>query len=127
MVFLHRLYGGAKPDISAMLQRQLRLTPGDAIINVRIHGSTRMVDIAGPILLGIAGGLIFPPFFLFIYEPFILDLKSYTVEGDIVTYKKTPASPPVPAVTKPIDPMTGLPIEETKKIEYDPLTGLPKK
>jgi hypothetical protein len=125
-VFLHRLYGGAKPDINAILQKQLRQTPGDAVINLRIHGTTDIGDVVIPILIGIGGIFIFPPLSLFLYEPLLFDLKSYTVEGDIITYKNKQVLPqPVPP--QKIDPLTGLPVEEKKKTEFDPETGLPKK
>jgi hypothetical protein len=127
-VFLHRLYGGGKPDVNEMIQRQLLKTPGDAVINVRIIGDTHLKDVAVPVLIGIAGLYIYPPLSLFLYEPLFFDLKSYRVEGDIVTYAKSAAPavvpPSVPSVK--IDPMTGLPVEEKKKPEFDPETGLPK-
>lgn len=124
-VFLHRLYGGAKPDVNAMLQRQLQMTPGDAIVNVSIRGTTDYWDIVMPVLIGVVGAFIVPPLTLIAYEPFFFDLKSYTVEGDIITYKKEPAIAPVIPLPK-IDPMTGLPVEKKNQVEYNPETGLPK-
>jgi len=124
-VFLHRLIGSGKPDVQAMLEKQLRATPGDAIINLQIHGETEVGDFLLPIVIGIAGAFIFPPFSFFIYEPFLFDLKTYTVEGDIIVYTAV-SSKPMPLQQK-IDPMTGLPVEQQKKIEFDPDTGLPKK
>ncbi|MFA5835011.1 MAG: hypothetical protein WDA22_16155 [Bacteroidota bacterium] len=123
-LFLPRLFGGAKPDINAMIENQLRLTPGDAIINVRIHGDTEVGDFLLPIVIGTAGAFVFPPMSIFIYEPFFYDLKSYTVEGDIIRYDILQQFQAKPLLK--IDPMTGLPVEEQKK-EFDPETGLPKK
>lgn len=124
-LFLHRLIGAGKPDVSAMLENQLRLTPGDAIVNLRIHGDTDVGDFLLPIGVGFAGGIIFPPFYFFLYQPLLFDLKSYTIEGDVVTYGIPPT--PVPAVVPKIDPFTGLPLIENKTVEFDPETGLPKK
>lgn len=129
-LFLHRLFGGAKPDLSAMLQEQLQATPGDAIVNLRIHGDTNIGDLLLPVAVGTVGLFVFPPMVLFVYEPLFFDLKTYTVEGDVVTFKDAPLLPvPAPAVAPAIDPMTGLPVApgEKKKVDFDPETGLPKR
>lgn len=124
-LFADRLFGGGKPDLTRMVQQQLTLTPGDAMVNVRIHGDTNVGDFLLPIIFGAAGGFVFPPLVLFVYEPLFYDLKTYTIEGDIIRYSVEPKSQSGKILY--FDPMTGLPIEEKKKTEYDPETGLPKK
>jgi hypothetical protein len=124
MLFLKRLHGGGHPDIPAMLEKQLKKTPGDAIINLKIAGETREMDVVAPVIFGIAGSFVFPPFFILALEPLFTDLKTYSIEGDVIRYtgstdgKKDPIR---------IDPETGLPANATAPIEFDPETGLPKK
>ncbi len=124
-LFIKRLWGGGLPDITSMLAKELKKTPGDAIINLSIEGNIHATDAALPVIIGIGGVFIFPPLILFIFEPLFTDLKSFTAEGDIIVFtednQNRKKSPPI------IDPMTGLPIKEDIKIEFDPDTGLPKK
>jgi hypothetical protein len=94
--------------------------------------------------MGVVGGVVFPPLFSIAMFPLYEDLKTYTVEGDIVKYvgeqlppvgeKLLPAvekAAPVveklpPAPRQRIDPETGLPVEKPKT-RFDPTTGLPIK
>lgn len=124
MFFLRRMFGGGHPDVTSMLQKQLQKNPGDAIINLRIKGDTKEIDIAVPIVIGIAGTFAFAPLFIIALEPLFADLKSYTLEGDIIRWKPEKKPAPQPVL---IDPDTGLPVEKKKSvIEFDPETGLPK-
>lgn len=125
LFFVKRIFGGAHPDITKMLQKQLQKTPGDAIINFRIKGETKEIDLALPIIFGAAGAFAYPPLILISLEPLFADLKSYTVEGDIIRFTDRPRRTPPPVL---FDPDTGLPMNTQKPpIEYDPDTGLPRK
>ncbi len=124
-LFIKRLWGGGLPDITAMLSKELKKTPGDAIINLSIQGNTHASDAALPVVIGIGGVFIFSPLILFIFEPLFADLKSFTAEGDIVIFTDGYQNKNKSSLT--IDPMTGLPTKEDIKTEFDPDTGLPKK
>lgn len=123
-LFIKRLWGGGLPDMTSMLAKELKKTPGDAIVNLSIQGTIQPADAALPVVVGIGGIFIFPPLALFIFEPLLTDLKSYTAEGDIVRFTDAGQQKNPPIV---IDPMTGLPMKENVKKEFDPETGLEKK
>ena len=120
MLFLKRLHGGGHPDIQGMLDKQLKKTPGDAIINLSITGETREMDVVGPLIFGIAGAFMFSPLIIIAFEPIFADLKTYSIEGDVIRYTGQ-------ANRIQIDPETGLPIHTSAPGEFDPETGLPKK
>jgi hypothetical protein len=120
MLFLKRLHGGGHPDIQGMLDKQLKKTPGDAIINLTITGETREMDVVGPLIFGIAGAFVFTPLVIIAFEPMYADLKSYSIEGDVIRYTKKENR-------IPIDPETGMPVQTPAPGEFDPETGLPKK
>lgn len=124
MLFLKRLHGGGHPNIQALLEKQLKKTPGDAIINLKIAGETREMDVVAPVIFGIAGSLIITPFIILAFEPLFADLKTYSIEGDVIRYigKTERKTDPVR-----IDPETGLPAILAAPTEFDPETGLPKK
>jgi hypothetical protein len=151
-LFLVRLSpeGGAF-NLNEELQNEPGIMDGDALVNTTIKGQAAIGDVALPIVVGIGGGLVFPPLFLFLACPFYEDLKTYTIEGDIVKYvggQRPPAEeipnpviekiPPVvehpapvkekssPLPEKRIDPETGLPVKKTT-VRFDPNTGLPIK
>ncbi len=123
-IFIQRLYGGAQPDLNAMVQRQLAKTDGDAIVNVKIKGEAQFGDVLLPVIFGIGGTFVHPLFSFFIFEPFFTDLKTYTVEGDIVRFTDTEQKRN-PFVR--LDPATGLPVQSKPRVEFDPETGLPKR
>lgn len=124
MLFLKRLHGGGHPDVNAMLASQLKKTPGDAIINLTIKGETRETDVIAPVVLGIAGSFVFTPFIILAFEPLFADLKSYSLEGDVIRYIGKDGRI---HDSLRIDPDSGLPVKRTAPIEFDPETGLPKK
>lgn len=124
MLFLKRLHGGAHPDINGMLEKQLKKTPGDAIINLKIAGETREMDVVSPMIFGIAGSFAFAPFIILAFEPLFTDLKTYSIEGDVIRYIGRTGKRNDPLK---INPETGLPADNAAPIEFDPDTGLPKK
>lgn len=125
-LFIKRLWGGGLPDIHGMIERELKKTPGDAVVNLSIQGAIQPGDVALPVVIGIAGVFVFPPMIFFLFEPLLADFKSFSVEGDIVNFTDVQQTKKI--ILPSIDPTTGLPIhKEEKKIEYDPVTGLPKK
>ena len=113
----------ANPNLDELLQPVFAETPADAIVNVRLQGSTSLGDVILPIGLGIAGGLVFAPLFVFVVTPFFEDLKTYSLEGDIVRYSES-SKPSEPK--QKFDPVTGLPTENPTP-RFDPATGLPMK
>lgn len=121
-LFLVRLNPeNAAPDIDQLLQPEFAATPGDAIVNVKIEGKPFFGDIFFPIGFGVVGGIAFSPLFLFVAAPFFEDLKTYTIEGDIVQYIEPN---PILKPNQQFDPVTGLPVRSTT-IQFDPNTGLP--
>jgi hypothetical protein len=96
-------------------------------MNLKIKGQDTFIDQIIPIGVGFLGLIIMPESPIGLFAAYMIGMRTYTIEGDIVRYldKEEPVkiSPPTT-----IDPMTGLPVKkEEKKIEYDPETGLPKK
>ncbi len=84
LLFLARMVTAGNPNLDDLLQNEL--TGGDAIVNVRIKGYLHIGDMLLPIAIGI-GGVFVEPILLFVsFMPFFLDLKSYSVEGDLVRY-----------------------------------------
>ena len=145
LLFLVRINpGSGSPDLDELLQPEFAETPGDAIVNVKIKGEAALGDFVLPIGMGVVGAFVFPPLLFIAMFPLYEDLKTYTVEGDIVKYvgeqlppvreKLLPAvekaAPLVeklpPAPRQRIDPETGLPVEKPKT-RFDPTTGLPIK
>lgn len=138
LLFLVRINpASGSPDLDEMLLPELSTVEGDAIVNVTIKGEAALGDVILPVGIGIVGAFIFPPLLFFTAFPLYEDLKTYSVEGDIVKYvgERLPpeAVKPVPVVENPpptqgqrIDPETGLPVKKSK-IQFDPNTGLPIK
>lgn len=145
LLFLARVNPqGGSPDLDELLQPEFAETPGDAIVNVKIKGEAALGDVILPVGMGIVGAFVFPPLLVISMFPLYEDLKTYTVEGDIVKYvgeqlppggeklppavdKPTPVVgklPPVPV--QRIDPETGLPVKKPV-LRFDPSTGLPVK
>ncbi len=137
-LFLVRINpASGSPNLDDMLQPELAAAEGDAIVNVKVKGEAALGDVILPIGMGIVGAFLFPPLGFIAMFPLYEDLKTYTVEGDVVKYvgeKLPPAAekpPPVveklpPAPKQRIDPETGLPVKKTK-VQFDPNTGLPIK
>lgn len=151
-LFLTRLSPtGAAFNLDEELLEEPGFAEGDAVVNASVKSQLAMGDLLFPLVVGIGGGLIFPPFFFFLACPFYEDLKTCVVEGDIVKYVPEKAAPageklppamemPAPVVAKPasvveklppspnqrIDPETGLPMKKPK-LRFDPNTGLPIK
>jgi hypothetical protein len=133
-LFLARLNpGGGTFNLDEELQDEPGFGEGDALVNTSVKSQVAFGDILFPIVVGVGGGLIFPPFFFFLACPFYEDLKTCVVEGDIVKYvaeKSAPAGEKLPpAVEKPapeqkFDPVTGLPAAKPAP-RFDPATGLP--
>jgi len=138
LLFLVRINpASGSPDLDEMLLPELSTVEGDAIVNVTIKGEAALGDVILPVGIGIVGAFIFPPLLFFTAFPLYEDLKTYSVEGDIVKYVGEQLPPAavksVPVVEKPapipaqrIDPETGLPVKKSK-IQFDPNTGLPIK
>ncbi len=120
LLFLKRLHGGGHPDFQGMLDKQLKKTPGDAIINLSITGETRELDVIAPLIFGIAGAFVYTPLVIIAFEPIFTDLKTYSIEGDVIRYTGR-------TNLRPIDPETGLPVQTSAPNTFDPETGLPKK
>jgi hypothetical protein len=151
-LFLQRMFGAGYPNVENLLNAQLQLTPGDAIINLKISCGTDAADFFLPLGIGVLGAYAAPPLAVFALMPFWIDLKSYTLDGDIIAYTDTthpqkdePGTQPLveKMQKKPvsIDPMTGMP-EASASIPgastenpaarvpvaaFDPVTGLPIK
>lgn len=144
-LFLTRLNpAGAAFNLDEELRNEPGFGEGDAVVNVSVKSQLAMGDLLFPLVVGVGGGLIFPPFFAFLACPLYEDLKTCVVEGDIVKYAAEAPAPGgekiAPTVEKPtpvveklpakpiqrIDPETGLPMKEPS-IQFDPNTGLPIK
>lgn len=124
LLFLVRMSpGSANPDLDQLLQPEFAETPGDAIVNVNIQGKASFGDLFLPIAVGIGGGFVFAPLLIFAATPFFEDLKTYTVEGDIVMYTD---GKKLPGAEQKFDPVTGLPAAKPTP-RFDPATGLPVK
>lgn len=122
LLFLMRVVpGSATPDINELLEPELVAAQGDAIVNVKISGSAALGDMLLPIGVGVVGGLALAPLFVFTVFPLFEDLKTYTVEGDIVEYT---GERPLPASEQRFDPATGQPVRKPV-VRFDPATGLP--
>lgn len=123
-LFLVRINpAGGNPDLDDMLQPELAAAEGDAIVNVKIKGEAALGDVILPIGMGIVGAFAFPPLLIIAMFPLFEDLKTYTVEGDIVKYVE-PKQPP--ESDRRFDPITGLPLKKPS-MQFDPTTGLPLK
>ena len=119
LLFVSRIFGGAQPDLNAMLLQHSDIIQGDAIVNLKITGQSKFGDVLLPVIVGIGGTFLFSLFSIIIFEPFFTDLKRFTIEGDLVRFTDGEIKK---KEIQTIDPMTGLPVRE-----YDPYTGLPKK
>jgi hypothetical protein len=123
-LFLVRINpGSGSPYLDDMLQPELAAEEGDAIVNVKIKGEAALGDFVLPIGMGVVGAFVFPPLFSIAMFPLYEDLKTYTVEGDIVKYVE---QKPSPEIEQKFDPVTGLPATKPT-IRFDPNTGLPMK
>jgi hypothetical protein len=109
------------PEVDEMLQPEIDASQGDAIVNVKITGEAALGDVFLPVGVGVLGGIAFAPLFIFAVTPFYEDLKTYTVEGDIVKYTE---GKKLPEPEKKFDPVTGLPAAKPAP-RFDPATGLP--
>jgi len=72
------------PDISKVVQEELAAARGDAVVGIRIKGQTTLVDGVIPVALGVVGGLLLPPYGTVL--SYLLELRTYTIEGDVVRY-----------------------------------------
>jgi len=122
LVRLHPQSGSA--DLNELLGPELKNSEADALVNVTIKGNVAFGDVMLPLGLGFLGGLMFPPMFVLMAIPLYEDLKTYTVEGDLVKYIDRQTEPD--QFKQSFDPLTGSPTEK-KKITYDAETGLPIK
>jgi len=95
LLFLLRVSpAGAKPDLSELLEPELIAAQGDAVVNVRIEGTADFFNVILPIGVGVIGGaILWSPLYVFTVFPLFEDLKTYTVEGDIVKYVEGKAIP----------------------------------
>jgi hypothetical protein len=125
VLFLSRLSPyGATADISDLIEPEMLSSHADAVVNLSIKGEADIKDVFLPVGIGVLGGIVLSPvFYFFVAIPFLEDLKTYQVEGDLVTYINTKQTP---RVIQPVDPNTGLPLKKPA-IQYDPNTGLPIK
>ena len=121
-LFLVRMFPGeAQPNLDEMVTPEFMTAQADAMVNMKFRGETSVGDVLLPVGVGLIGGLAFPPLFIFMMFPIFEDLKTYSVEGDIVKYVGTQQAP---GSERKFDPITGLPL--TKPALYiDPMTGLP--
>lgn len=120
LLFVARLSpGGGKPDFDELLRPELISNEGDALVNVKIVGEASLGDVLLPIGLGIISGIGFAPLYVIATAPLFEDLKTYSVEGDLVQYiDRQPES------ERKFDPATGT---QKAKPRFDPETGLPMK
>ena len=122
LLFLVRMFPvPAQPDLAAMMRPDLIANGGDAVVNLKMTGEASLGDVLLPVGVGVFGGLVYPALFFAITLPIFEDLKTYTVEGDIVKYVE-PNRTPEPG--RKFDPVTGLPLT-TEPVQFDPKTGLP--
>ncbi|MDP1677970.1 MAG: hypothetical protein Q8L88_14020 [Bacteroidota bacterium] len=113
--------------LDKVIQQELQANNGDGIMNLKIKGQDTFIDQLIPLGVGFLGTIIMPETPIGLFAFYMIGIRTYTIEGDIVRYvDNVEPAKASPSVT--IDPLTGLPIKnEEKKIEYDPETGLPKK
>ncbi len=111
------------PEVDEMLQPEIDASQGDAIVNVKIKGEAAFGDVFFPVGVGVVGGIAFAPLFILAVIPLYEDLKTYTVEGDIVMYTDDKK---LPEPEQKFDPVTGLPASKPMP-RFDPVTGLPIK
>jgi hypothetical protein len=121
-LFLQRLFFAGKPKLDKMLEKELKSTDFDAIVNLKITGAASAGDISLPVVLGLGGALLISPSLLTLaFLPLFEDLKTYTIEGDAVKYADDVL--PVSQFLR-FDPSTGLPLK-SDSVRFDPNTGLP--
>lgn len=113
-------------EFDKIIQEELNANNGDGIINLKIKGQDTFIDQIIPVAVGMFGIIIMPNTPIGVFAAYMIGLRTYTIEGDIVRYidKEEPSKN---SQQNKIDPSTGLPNKkEDKKIEFDPETGLPK-
>lgn len=125
LLFLQRLNPqSGSADLNELLAPELKNSEADALVNVTIKGIAAFGDVMLPLGVGFFGGLLFPPFFVLMAVPMFEDLKTYTVEGDLVRYSDVPKQPE--NEKEKFDPLSGV-SKEKRKILFDAETGLPIK
>ena len=76
----------SNPNVSKVIEEEITAGQGDAVINIAIKGQTTFIDGAVPVLLGILGAIIVPPYG--VYASNLVGMRTYTVEGDVIKYVK---------------------------------------
>ncbi len=72
------------PDVGKVVREELAAARGDAVTGIRIKGQTTLVDGVIPVVLGVVGGLLLPPYGTIL--SYLVELRTYTIEGDVVRY-----------------------------------------
>ena len=76
----------SNPEVERVVEEEIKSVNGDAVINLKIHGQTSVIDAVIPIALGVIGGMIAPPYGS--YAHYLIGARTYTVEGDVIKSKK---------------------------------------
>ena len=74
----------SEPSLADLLHDETMSSHGDAVINLRIHGQTSLLDMAIPLSLGVLGSIVLPPRGAFLGV--LIGSRTYTVEGDVIKY-----------------------------------------
>lgn len=72
------------PKVNELLNNELNGTQGDAIINLKIEGQTTFTDGLIPVVVGVIGTIVAPPYGS--YASALVGARTYTLEGDVVKY-----------------------------------------
>jgi len=105
-LFIQRMFAQCNPDVQSMIEQEVANQNGDAFVNLRVEGTMKAGDMLLPLAIGIGGAFLAPGFLAAAIVPFFVDLRTYSVEGDVVSC--TSKVPP-PSLNK--------------KIKFDPETG----
>ena len=107
LLFLQRMFAQCNPDIQGMIEQEIADQRGDAFVNMRIAGTAKAGDVLLPLAIGIGGAFIAPGFLAVAIVPFFVDLRTYTVEGDVVRCGPEPPPLPLKKARMKFDPETG--------------------
>lgn len=73
-----------QPNVAEILTEETASAHGDAVINLSIHGQTKLADAAVPVALSVLGSMASPQRGAF--AGLLIGTRTYTVEGDVIHY-----------------------------------------
>jgi hypothetical protein len=115
-------------NIDNVVQQEISAGGGDGVVNLKIKGQDTFIDQIVPIGVGVIGTLLMPTTPFGFFAAYMIGMRTYSIEGDIVRYSDQ-EDPVKNSKLIKSDTTKVLPSKKEipKVIEYDPDTGLPKK